>query len=487
MLKENVYMNLIDGQWIQSETGITFECVNPANQEIIGYAQKSNENDMQKAIDSAKKAYIKSDWRRDPNLRYRVMIECASLLEQHKGELAHLLTLNNGKTIGEAESEISSCIDGFQYYAGLTRNMFGRSINPSEDSLAVLCREPMGVVGIISPWNWPAWLMVRAMAPALAAGNAVVIKPASYTAAINMKVISILSQVKELPKGIVNAVSGPGGVVGELLAKSEKVNMIDFTGDAATGEKITIAAARTVKKVSLELGGKSPNVIFDDANLNKAIPGAIWAFLFTSGQLCMAGTRLVVQDTIYDEVLKRLKVELEKLKVGNGLDERSHMGPLVSEDQLNTVMKYIELGKKEGKLLTGGFRLTGGDYDKGFFVPPTVFTDLPRDSKLVQEEIFGPVLVVQKFHTEEEAIEIANDTRYGLAGAVWTNDVSRAVRVAREIEAGTVWINTYNKFYTEAEFGGYKLSGVGRTHGVEALLECTEIKHINFDIKPTYF
>lgn len=487
MLKEKVYLNYINGKWEQSETGKTFTCINPANQEIVGYAQLSSENDMQKAIDSACRAFQNTDWKTNPRLRCRVLMQFAELLSGEKEKLAHLLTINNGKTISESRAEIESCIDGFQYYAGLTRNMFGRSINPSQDSLAIICREPAGIVGVISPWNWPAWLMVRGMAPALAAGNAVIAKPASFTAVICMKVIEILSQAKDLPKGILNVVTGSGPVVGELLAKSENVDIIDFTGDGATGERISIDAAKSIKKLSLELGGKSPNVIFDDADLEKVIPGAIWGFLFTSGQLCMAGTRLVVQDTVYDEVLKRLKEELEKLKIGSGLEESCQVGPLVSKSQLDRVMDYIEIGKKEGKLLTGGCRLSGTNYDKGFFVAPTVFTDLPNNSRLIQEEIFGPVLVVQKFHTEDEALEIANGTKYGLAGAVWTNNVNRAIRVARKIKAGTVWVNAYNKFYTEAEFGGFKKSGIGRTHGVEALLEFTELKHINFDIKPTFF
>lgn len=481
------YLNYIDGQWVKSCTGKTFSCINPANGEIVGYTQQSNEKDMQSAIEAANNAFNNTNWRFNAGLRNKVLMEYARLVANKKEVLAQLLTMNNGKTIIEARAEIDGCIDGIQYYAGLARNVFGRSVTPSEDSLGVLSREPIGVIGVISPWNWPAWLMIRGMVPALAAGNAVVVKPASLTSAISMEMIEILSEVKDLPKGIVNVVTGPGQTIGELLAKSDAVGMINFTGDVSTGVKISESAAESIKKVSLELGGKSPNVIFGDADLNKAIPGAIWGFLYTSGQLCMAGTRLVVQDTIYDEVLIRLKEEIESLKVGNGLDESCHIGPVVSQSQLDRVMGYIELGKKEGKLITGGYRLTGANFDKGFFIAPTVFAELEHNSRLVQEEIFGPVLVVQKFHTEEEAIKIANGTRYGLAAAVWTTDVNRAVRVAREIKAGTVWINTYNKFYTEAEFGGYKASGIGRTHGVEALLECTEIKHINFDIKPTYF
>ena len=262
--------------------------------------------------------------------------------------------------------------------------------------------------------------------------------------------------------------------------------MISFTGATDTGKRIAELAAHTVKKVTLELGGKSPNIIFADADLDKAIPAAIKAVFLTSGQVCMAGTRLVVQDTVFDEVVTRVKSETEKQKIGNGLDETSQLGPLVSKTQLDTVMEYIELGKKQGRLITGGYRMTGTDYDKGFFVAPTVFADLDNNSRLVQEEIFGPVLVIQKFHTEAEAVEIANGTPFGLAAAVWTSDINRAMRAAQAIQAGTVWVNAYFKLYNQTEFGGCKASGIGRTRGIDGINEFTEMKHINFDIKPAF-
>ncbi len=479
------YLNYINGELVAASTGKTMSCINPANGDVIAYAQESDASDMEKAIAVANEAFHATNWRYNSALRSTALMQYANLVEARKDELAELLTLNNGKTIGESHAEIGSCIDGLRYYSGLARNVFGKSVVPSEDSLAVLVREPIGVIGVISPFNWPAWLMIRGMVPALAAGNAVVVKPASVTAAISMALIEILTQVDGIPKGIVNVVTGPGGSVGETLVSHPDVGLINFTGDERTGINISESSAKTLKKLSLELGGKSPNVVFDDADLSKAVPGAIWAFLFTSGQLCMAGTRLIVQDTIHDEFVGLLKAEIEKLKVGNGMDPGTHIGPLISKPQLDKVLKYISIGKAEGTVVTGGGQPAG--LEKGFYVAPTVITGLKEDSALVQEEIFGPVLVVQKFSTEEEAIRLANGTRFGLAGAVWTLDVNRAVRVAREIKAGTVWVNTFNKFYTEVEFGGYKASGIGRTHGEEAMLECTEIKHINFDIKPTYF
>ena len=361
----------------------------------------------------------------------------------------------------------------------------GAALILPKNSFSVIVREPLGVVGVISPWNWPIGLMMRDMIPALAAGNAVVVKPASLTAAISMAVMEVLAQVQEFPRGIVNAVTGPGQRIGEILATNDKVQMIAFTGDNNTGQRIGELAARGVKKLSLELGGKSPNVIFEDADLTKAIPGAIRAAFTNCGQICMAGTRLIVQDTIFDQVVERMKKAAESLKIGNGLDEKCQLGPLVSQRQLDTVVQYVELGKKEGKTITGGYRLTSGELEKGFFFAPTIFTGLDQKSRVVQEEIFGPVLTVHKFHSEAEAIELANDTKFGLAGAVWTNNLDRAIRVSREIKAGTVWVNTYMKTFQQAEFGGYKASGLGRARGIDGFNEFTEIKHINFDLKPT--
>lgn len=484
MTTPKTYLNFINGEWVQSGTGKTFAVINPANQQIVAHVQQSAEEDMQNAIAAADQAFSSTDWRKNSGRRAKALLAFAGLLAERKEALARLYTMNNGKTINEARGELDSCVDILQYTAGLARNVFGRFVEPAENAFSVIAREPVGVVGIITPWNWPVQLMLREMVPALAAGNAVVIKPASITAAISMEVIGALAEIAEIPKGIVNVVTGPGQLIGEVIAKSEKVNMISFTGDSGTGQRIAELAARSVKKVVLELGGKSPNVLFADADLDKAIPAALKAVFLTSGQVCMAGTRLVVEESIFDEVVGRMKAETEKLKIGNGLDESCNLGPLVSKSQLDLVMGYIETGKKEGKVVTGGYRLIGQGYDEGFFVAPTIFTELDNNSRLVQEEIFGPVLVVQKFRTEAEAVEIANGTRFGLAAAIWTKDVNRAIRVAKEVKAGTVWVNTYFKLYNQTEFGGCKSSGIGRTRGIEGLLEFTEIKHINFDVNP---
>lgn len=486
MIRKGPYQNYINGEFVSSSSGNVIACLNPATEEVLGYAQKSTVEEARYAIDCAAAAFSKTDWRFNASLREKALYEYANVIEAHQAELAELLTLNNGKTIGESMGEIASCVDGLRYYGGLARNVYGKSVIPSQDCVGVLVREPVGVIGIISPYNWPNWLMIRGLAPALAAGNAVVVKPASLTAVATMAMIDLLSEVKSFPAGIINVLTGSGEEVGDALVKSPKVGVINFTGDASTGESISVAAAPTFKRLALELGGKSPNVVFEDADFTKAVPGAIWAFLYTSGQLCMAGTRLILQDTIYDSFLEELKRQLLELKVGPGIDPSVQVGPLVSRTQYDKVMRLLESGKKDGRLLVGGGRPVGAEFAKGYYIEPTVIVDLPEDAELVQKEVFGPVLAVQKFHTEEEAIHLANCTQYGLAGAVWTRDINRAVRVAERIESGTVWVNAFNKFYTEAEFGGYKASGIGRAHGMEALYECTELKHINIDIKPTF-
>jgi betaine-aldehyde dehydrogenase len=340
------FLNSIGGELVPTVTGQVYPMYDPATGEVVAYAQQSSAEDVRNACAAAASAFRQTGWGRDSALRGRVFLDAARLLLEHREELARLYSRNNGKAITEARSELTSCADIFTYTAGAARSIFGRTIDPVPNAFSAMVREPIGVVGVISPWNWPIQLMVREMVPALAAGNAVVLKPASLTAAISMAVVELLNSIAELPRGIINAVTGPGGSVGEALVTDRDVGMVSFTGDGSTGKRIARHCADSLKKVVLELGGKSPNIIFDDADLQKAIPAATTAAFITSGQLCMAGSRLLVQEGVYDKVIGLMKKSAEDLKVGNGLDEATWMGPLVSKQQMESVLNYIDIGKK---------------------------------------------------------------------------------------------------------------------------------------------
>ncbi|MCM3569686.1 aldehyde dehydrogenase family protein [Neobacillus mesonae] len=481
LTKLEITKNFINGTWKESETGETMTSFNPADGVIVGESQKSGLADIKLAIRDAKNAFENTDWRSNSTRRSDALMQWASNLKEKKEEIARLLTLENGKPIKEARMELNACIDTLKYFAGMARSVFGRSINLSSTSYGIIDKEPIGVVGIISPWNWPALLMIREAAPALAAGNAVILKPASRTPLISVKLVELIEGIADFPSGIVNIVTGPGRLIGDEMTTNPDVDVISFTGDTTTGKSLMKKAADKVKKLALELGGKSPNILFADADLNKAIPILAKSAFISAGQMCFAGTRVIVHESIHEEVVEGIRKEAEKLKVGNGLNESTDMGPVISEEQLKKVLEYCEIGKQETKLVTGGNRLTGGEFDNGFFIEPTIFDYVQIESRIAQEEIFGPVLAVQVFKDEDEAISLANGTNFGLAAGVWTKDVSRAVRVAKKVKAGTVWINTYNKNYPQTEFGGYKESGLGRTRGIDGLLEYTETKHINIE------
>jgi betaine-aldehyde dehydrogenase len=480
--KQAAYYNYINGEWTESSSKELLESKNPATGEVVGYAQNSTVQDVEQAIDSVFHVFNQSDWGYNPKRRYNALLGLAQKMEENIEHLASVLTMEQGKTIIESRGEIAGCIDTLKYFAGAARTIFGRSIQLEPQNFGVIAKEPIGVVGIISPWNWPALLMIRELAPALAAGNGVIVKPASLTPAISVEIFKLIDQVPDFTKGIVSIVTGPGRSIGAAMGTSKKIDMISFTGDTSTGKTIMEMATSNIKKLALELGGKSPNVVFPDANLDKAIPLIGRSIFISAGQICMAGSRLLVHESIKNEVVSRLKQYAENLKVGNGIHETTDMGPVVSQNQLDAVAEYCEIGRKEGKIITGGYRLTGGDYDKGYFFAPTIIDELPSSSRVVQEEIFGPVLAVQSFSNDEEALAMANDSDFGLSAGVWTTDLNRAMKMSQGIKAGTVWINTYNKNFPEAEFGGYKQSGQGRTRGIDGLMEYCETKHIHFEI-----
>jgi betaine-aldehyde dehydrogenase len=471
----------LEGDFVHA-TGDTVDDLDPATGEVVARVRQATVADADAAVRRAKAAFAGSKWRNDGALRSRVLTRYAERLRQHSDKLAELLTREQGKTIGEARSEIAGSADMVDYYAGLARAVYGRAIALSDTAHGVIIREPVGVVAVITPWNWPLTLLERSLAPALAAGNACVVKPASLTPAITVAGLALLTQDPELPDGILTCVTGPGREIGDALTGHPDVDMIAFTGESGTGAQVMRTAAAQAKKVALELGGKSPNIVFADANLDKALDGALNAIFTTSGQICTAGSRLLVEASVYDEFIAGLLKRVGQFRLGDPLDPATTLGPLVSAGQARTVTEYIEIGRADGTLLTG---VDTPVPETGHFVAPTVIADLPLDSRVVREEVFGPVLTVHRFADEAEAIRIAEDTEFGLAAGIWTRDLDRAWRVGRAVRSGTVWINTYHHFYPEAEVGGFRSSGLGRQQGVDGLLEFTETKHLNFDSAAT--
>ena len=453
----------------------------PATGELVATIETSSLNDVDAAVERAHDAFVRTSWRNDGALRARVLFRWAERMRSNVAELAELLTREQGKTLAQARGEVQSSINMIEFNAGQARSIFGRAIALNDGVHGVVLREPVGVVAAITPWNYPLNLTIRAVAPALAAGNAVIVKPASATPAIVVHALSLLAADDDLPNGILSAVVGSGATVGDRLVGHDGVQMVAFTGETETGITVMKRAADGLKKVSLELGGKSPNIVFADANLDKALAGAENAIFSAAGQICTAGSRLLVEESIHDDFVARLVERVSSMRVGDGLDPQTQMGPLISAAQKRAVWKYVEIGKADATLVAGGQKLDDEPYDRGHFVAPTIFTGVAPGSRLLAEEIFGPVLAVQSFASEDEAVELANGTSFGLACGLWTSNLDRAWRMGRAIEAGTIWVNTYHHFYAETEVGGFKRSGVGRQQGIEGLTEFTETKHLNFD------
>ena len=483
MAEVSTYRNYIGGEWRESSGGL-FEVKSPADGSLVYRAQRSTVGDMRDAIAAARGAFETTEWRDDPNARTQALFKFSAAVHDRHEDLAHLLTRESGKPYPVSRMEALRLSETTSYFAGLTRWIFGRSQVPQPNSISLIMREPIGVVGIIVPWNAPLALLARALAPALAAGNAVVVKPASYTAGSTVELARILEGIPEIPRGIVNIVTGPGDPVGAELARHPDVDMISFTGDTSTGREIMRLAAENLKKVSLELGGKSPTIVFADANFDRAIRGALNAASFyNAGQICIAGTRVLVEASIHDAFVERIKDMVPKMKGGPGWEKGVEVGPVISESQLEKVSGYIEQGKREAVLVAGGHRLTDGALAKGYFIAPTVFDQMRPDARIAQEEIFGPVMGITTFQDLDEAIRLANNTVYGLVAAVWTRDINKAMKIATRVRAGSVWVNTFGKMFQSTEMGGFKQSGLGRQYGLEGLFEYTELKHVNIQIE----
>jgi len=474
------YRMYIAGRWVEAESGGTYTVLNPATEEVIARVPKGTKDDAEAAVQAARKAFDEGPWGKTTAYeRSQYLRAIAAKIREKRDLLARLETENMGKLIDDSYVDMDDAADAFDYYAGLVMRQHGETVNvPVADSVSMVVREPFGVTVGITPWNYPLLMAVWKAAPSLAAGNTVIIKPPSITPLTTLELGRITEEVG-LPEGVFNVVTGPGGEVGDYLAGHPQVDKVAFTGSVEVGKHIMRRAAENVKKVTLELGGKGPNIIFADADWEQAMQGALSGIFANTGQVCSAGSRLIVQRDIYDRFVDELVRRARHLKVGPGDDASVEMGPLVSADQLERVDGYVKIGQDEGaQLATGGHRIGS----RGYFYEPTIFVDVDNRMRVAQEEIFGPVLVVMPFETEEEAIEIANDTIYGLAGAVFTKDIDKAMRVVKRLRMGITWVNVYHPTYNEQPWGGYKQSGIGRELGPNGLDEYSEIKQINIDI-----
>jgi betaine-aldehyde dehydrogenase len=481
LLNVNMYIN---GEWRESGNKEKRDIFNPATGEVIAHAAEGTVEDARDAIEAARAAFNSGIWSDMPAAeRAAYLYKVADKIDDSAEELARLETMDNGKPLREARYDVADASACFRYYAGLITKPDGVTYPLSDPVQALVVREPVGVCGLIVPWNYPLLLSVWKLAPALAAGNTVVYKPSEVTPLTPTKLFEIFEEV-ELPKGTANMVMGSGPTVGNEIAEHHDVDLVSFTGGTKTGKHIMRAAAENMKKISLELGGKSPNIIFADADFETAVDYALFGIYAGSGQVCAAGSRILVEESIYDKFVSRFAERANQIKVGPGEDEKTEMGPVVSKEHMERVLSYIEIGKEEGaRPLCGGSRLTKDGLGKGYFIEPTVFVDVNPSMRIVQEEIFGPVVVIEKFKDEKEAVELANCTDYGLAGAVFTVDGAKALRVTKKIRAGITWINTFHNTYNEAPWGGYKQSGIGRALGTYGLDVFQEIKQININLQ----
>lgn len=447
---------------------------------------EGNEEDAKRAIAAARYAFDHGEWHKTPaHEKGKKVHQIAELIERDQEELAKLETWDTGKTLEESRGDMADIAAVFQYFAGIADKDGGELIaSPILDSESKVVREPVGVCGQIMPWNYPLLQAAWKIAPALATGNTIIIKPSEITPLTTVKVTELMEEVG-FPDGVVNLVLGPGATVGETLATNDDVDLISFTGGIKTGKRIMRAASGNVKKIALELGGKNPNIVFADADFDAAVDQALNAAYFHAGQVCSAGARLLVEDSLHDELVEALIERVKRIKLGNGFDEDTQSGPLISAEHRAKVEGYVRIGKEEGAhLAIGGERPADLALQQGFFYLPTIFTECTSDMCIVQEEVFGPVLTVECFNNEEEAIRRANDTIYGLAGAVWTSDGDKAERVSAQLRLGTIWINDFHPYFAQAPWGGYKQSGIGRELGKPGLEEYTETKHIYRNLKP---
>ncbi len=480
----NRYRMHINGESVEAHGGAWFPVYDPSTEEIIAEVPDADEHDVNHAVQAARAAFDSGPWpQTTAQERGRILLRLAERIRKESAPLAELESRNSGKPIVEAEYDMADVATCFEYYGGLATKVMGH-VNPVPDNaLSLSLREPVGVAGQIIPWNYPLLMAAWKLAPAVAAGCTCVLKPAEQTPLTALEMARWFADVG-LPRGVVNIITGFGETAGAPLVRHPEVNKVAFTGSAAAGKLILKSAAESIKRVTLELGGKSPNIFFADADFEAAIDGALFGVFINQGEVCSAGSRILVERSIYSHFVEAMTEKAKRIKLGTPLQRETKMGPLVSKEQYERVRSYQELGKQEARLVAGGGRPAG--MDKGYYVEPTIFCDVDNSARIAQEEIFGPVAAVIPFQNEAEAIRIANDTPYGLAAAVWSRDIFKAFRVVKALRAGIIWVNHMQPTYVEAPWGGYKQSGFGRElgpWGIEEYLETKQV-HINLNEQP---
>ena len=480
------YSNFVNNECVSSKK--TREVLNPFNGETIALVPESSKKDVDTAIAAARRAFDSGPWRDfTAQQRGRILFAMADIVRKNAAMLAEFETLNCGKPIVESEFDMNDTANCFEYYGGLATKIHGETLPVPDNALNMTLREPVGVAGLIVPWNYPLMLAAWKLGPALAAGCTVILKPAEQTPITTLEFARLVREsISDLPAGVLNVVTGDGPIAGRAIVESMEVDKVAFTGGTETGREVLKGvAASNLKKVSLELGGKSPNIFFSDADLDAATDGALFGVFINQGEVCSAGSRILVQQDLFKKLVGRMKEMMPRVILGNPLNRETKMGPLVSKEHLEKVEGYIEIGRKEAKLVAGGRRPSSKELKNGYFIEPTIF-ESDNKARIAREEIFGPVVACIPFKDETDALQIANDTPYGLAAAVWSRDIFKCLRMVKSLRAGIVWVNTMQPCYVESPWGGYKQSGHGRElslHGAEEFLETKQV-HINLSERP---
>ncbi|MYA87918.1 MAG: aldehyde dehydrogenase family protein [Boseongicola sp. SB0662_bin_57] len=472
----------IGGAWVSDAPNGMIPVQNPSDGSVFAEAPNGSAELAGQAVTAARDAFESTDWASSPRLRAAVLLEFADILESRADEIADLMARENGKVLGQARHELAAGYGEARYYAGVARNVFGRTFESAPGKMSLMTREASGVVSVIVPWNAPVTLLVRSVAPALAAGCTVITKPASQTPLTNAAVMACFESVESLPKGVVNSVNEYGTEVGTVLSTHPEIDVISFTGSSRTGRIIMANAADTIKHVSLELGGKAPALVFDGADLDRAVAEIKRGSLALNGQMCTCISRILVQDTIYDEVKARLRAAYESTRTGDARAGGVELGPLIDKPSQQRILGIVERAGAESNLVVRG-AAGGNELSDGFFVTPSMFEIEDVTHDLVQDELFGPIVSLERFSDESEAVSKANATRFGLAASVYTSDLNVSMRMARKLRYGTVWLNCHNRLLAEVETGGYRESGIGRLHGVEAMNDFLETKHIYYEVE----